>query len=1041
MNETVKTIERIRAFHKRISPYRYTKSIKLEASFIYNGEKPIPYKQALSGDYKTIQTGEKWGDLWGSAWFRFEGTVPGNFAGREVMALIDVDGEAAVFEGSDPVMGLTYKPEEKQIHVKRRVPLFREAAGGEKVALLVEAGANTLFGNSSPAGGVPDDKDAYILKQAEIVCFNRDIWELALDIEVLLGLAESVPSTSPRYRKILSGLNRTANIWREGEGLKECRRITRELLDRRAHASAMTAWSVGHAHMDLAWLWPVRETRRKAGRTFSTALKLMEEYPAYCFGASQPQLYQWVKEDYPGLYSRIGEAVKKGNWECQGAMWVEPDMNLTGGESLVRQCLYGKAFFREEFGVDVTNLWLPDVFGYSAALPQILKKCGVDSFVTQKISWNDTNRFPWHTFHWEGIDGTLLLSHFLPTNTYNCSNEPRKLAAAENRFSQSDTQDDFLNLYGVGDGGGGPSRKHIEFARRMADTEGVPKVKMAVADEFFGKVGRTPAEELPIWSGELYLEFHRGTYTSQALIKKYNRRLELLLRDVEFLSVLGKRDNGKVLEKYWKNTLLNQFHDILPGTSIGQVYLDAHTLAEQTLEGLETEKEIALAELFGPENLKTSLSSGEFGYILINTLSWERCEIIRLPLPEEKSFTLTGPQGKAIPWKRSGKMMEFPALIPSMGYTTISVTPTVTDIKEESSETPACHIRETSDGGLMMENPFLDVKISEEGTIDSIFDKEEKREILSGPTNRLLLWEDRPYSYEAWEISHYYRETTPEQARLTKRKICRDTPFGTALSLSFRIGDSIIDQILTLDRTSRMIRIDSTVDWRETRKMLRVEAETTLRAREASYEIQFGTVKRPTHKNSSWDQAMFEVPAQRFADLSRPDYGLAVVNDCKYGYSIRENIIDLALLRSPKAPDPEADMRVHTFSYGYYPHKGDLNHSDVLQRAHDFNSSLTVVPAGQLPAEREKSFYSVTGNQVKIETVKKAESGKGIILRLYETAGTNARIELHSHTAWERIDETDLLENITVNIAGRDLKTQLEFKPFEIRTFLLHQGT
>jgi len=1028
MNQTEKTIRRIRDFQKRVASYRYTKGPALRAEFIYNGEKPIPYEQALTAEYAPIRTGEKWGELWGSAWFRFEGTVPAEFAGREVMALIDVDGEAAVFDGPDPVMGLTYKPEEKRIHMKRRVPLFREAAGGEPVSLFVEAGANTLFGNSSPAGGVPDDKSAYILKQAEIVCFNREVWELSLDIEFLLGLSESIPPGSPRYRKILSGLNRTANLWRDGLGLEECRRITRELLDRKAHASAMTAWSVGHAHMDLAWLWPVRETRRKAGRTFSTALKMLEEYPDYRFGASQPQMYQWVKEDYPGLYDRVREAVKEQKWECQGAMWVEPDMNLTGGESLVRQCLYGKSFFREEFGVDVTNLWLPDVFGYSAALPQILKKCGVDSFVTQKISWNDTNRFPWHTFFWEGIDGTRLLSHFLPANTYNCTNDPQKLAAAEERFSQADIQDDFLNLYGVGDGGGGPSRKHIEFGLRMEDTEGVPKVRLARAEDFFRKVSRTALEELPVWSGELYLEFHRGTYTTQALIKKYNRQQELLLRDTEFLSVLAESENKAELEGFWKDTLLNQFHDILPGTSIGRVYRDAHALAEKNLKGLEEQKENALVSLFGP--------TGGSGYVIFNTHSWERREIIRVPLPETDSFTLTDPREESVPWKQTGKMIEFPVRIPSMGYTVISITPSDTASPAVPEEL-TCLVREENDGRTVMENPYLRVVIDRDGTICSLFDLEEDREVLSGPANRLMLWEDLPYSYEAWEISHYYRETTPEQAVLTKREICSDSPLSGTVRLTFRIGDSEIEQTVSLDGTSRMVRIDNTVDWRESRRMLRVEAAADLRTNEASYEIQYGTVRRPTHENSSWERAMFEVPAQRFADLSQPDYGLAVVNDCKYGYCIRENMIDLALLRSPKAPDPEADMRVHHFSYGYYPHKGDLNSSDVLQKAHDFNSRPVAFQAEKLPQEREKSFYSLSGGPVKIEVVKNAESGGGTILRLYETAGSTTRVCLRSDIPWNRMVETDLLEKETGRIAGEGDTVELTFSPYEIRTFLL----
>ena len=522
--------KRIRQFIDRVIDRRYTATAPLEARYTYD-RSPIAFDSLEKRRWKPISPGTQWGELWGSGWFRFTGTVPAGFAGSEVCALIDTGSEGCLFVNGSPVQGLTDAPQVSgtlsrtpgYLRGKRRVPLFVKARGGEEVSLLIEVAANSLFGHK--------DRREFVFRQAELAVLDRTVWQLGLDLEVLYQLAEALPPAAPRTKKLWRGLNDAANAWADGAGADACRAICAGLLKQKANASSSSVWAVGHAHIDLGWLWPVRETRRKAGRTFSTALRLLEEYPDYVFGASQPQAYQWVKEDYPELYARIRKAVAGGRWECQGAMWVEPDMNITGGESLVRQLIFGKRFFREEFGVDVDNLWLPDVFGYSAALPQLLKQAGVDYFVTQKISWNETNTFPHHTFYWQGIDGTRILSHFLPANTYNANNDPAELIHAEERFAQVDVSSDWLQLYGIGDGGGGPARRHIEFARRAANTEGVPRVRMESAREFLHRIGRFPAARLPVWTGELYLELHRGTYTTQARMKRYNRLLEGALHD------------------------------------------------------------------------------------------------------------------------------------------------------------------------------------------------------------------------------------------------------------------------------------------------------------------------------------------------------------------------------------------------------------------------------------------------------------------------------------------------------------------------------
>ncbi|HPR18789.1 MAG TPA: glycoside hydrolase family 38 C-terminal domain-containing protein, partial [Candidatus Cloacimonadota bacterium] len=618
-------------------------------------------------------------------------------------------------------------------------------------------------------------------------------------------------------------------------------------------------------------LWPVRETHRKGGRTFATALKLMQEYPEYKFGASQPQLYEWVKTDYPQLYERVKKAVADGRWEVQGAMWVEPDMNLAGGEALIRQCLYGKRFYQEEFGIDVRNLWLPDVFGYSAALPQILKKCGVDVFMTQKISWNETNLFPHHTFYWEGIDGTRILTHFLPTNDYNLANLPSQMIASEKRFAQNDVCDEFLNLYGIGDGGGGPSREHIEMGLRQQNLEGVPKFKFAFAQEFFDKIAQIPAEKLPVWVGELYLELHRGTYTTQALMKKYNRQLEQKLHDVEFLGVLAGELPKDKIDRIWKDTLLDQFHDILPGSSINWVYKDAHKLSAENLQKLAEIESDLIAKFAGEIEENTEK------YIVFNSQPWEREEILRLPAADGEYWIGDG-EGSTIYIAKDG-FVDYKIHVPALGYTCIYLERSEMNLPEQNYQFDAS----TSH----LENDLLRVEIDEEGCITSIYDKKAERETLAGRANLLQMWEDEPNNWGAWDVNHFYREIQPEQAKLISSELELVSEYRAIIRQKFTVGNSKITQKISLQRDSRLIKIENEVDWQEVHKMLRVSAEVQIQTNEASFEIQYGTLKRPTHDNTSWDAAKFEVSAHRFADLSQPDYGFALLNDCKYGHYVK----------------------------------------------------------------------------------------------------------------------------------------------------------
>ena len=1035
--------KRIRQFIDRVLDDRYGDTVPLSVVYTYNREGPIPYTELEKRSWKPISTGTTWGELWASAWFRVTGEVPAEFSGKHVVALVNLGSEGCIFVNGSPVQGLTNADRTPTFSTgKRRINLFPTARGGEPVELLIEAAANGLFGYHS-------DKK-FVFDQAELAVFEPEIWQIGLDLEYLYGLALALPADSVRARRILRGLNDAANAWADGAGADSVSSICRALMARKAVGSATTVWSVGHAHLDLGWLWPVWESRRKAGRTFSTALMLLEEYPDFVFGASQPQQYQWVKEDYPQLYKRIKKAIEEGRWEPQGAMWVEPDMNIPAGESFVRQLLYGKRFFRDEFGYEVKNLWLPDVFGYSASLPQILKLAGVDFFTTQKISWNESNLFPHHSFLWEGIDGTRIRTHFLPYSSYNATNRPAEMIAGERAFTQADVSDDWLNLYGIGDGGGGPSRYHIEMARRGANTEGSPKMKLARADEFFKRLAKLKEDDLPLWRGELYLELHRGTYTTQARMKRYNRLLELRIRDAEMLAALAGLDQQDQMERIWKDTLLNQFHDILPGSSIKLVYDEAHRQSEEHLAALEKLSVESLCSLYGH-------AKGAQTFVIINTQSWERHELAFVPVAGSRTPVVADAEGRALVAQPVDGGLLVPVSVPSIGYTALSISgggevdtparPRMTEQNNRSSTNAAGRwTRETvspvSADGEQLENGLLCVKLAPDGTIRSIFDREYSREVLRSPANTLLLWEDYPYSWDAWDISHYYRETSAEQAVLVERSLLESGPLRAMVYQKLSVGVSTIEQWISLEAETKLIKIENRVDWREEHKQLRVAAEAEIQALSATYEIQFGAVSRPAHGNTSWDDAQFEVAGHRFADLSQADYGLGIINDCKYGHYIRNSTIDLTLLRSPKDPDPQADLGNHEFTFGYYPHALDWQSSDLLERAHDLNSPLLVHGVGSVPASPSASHFGIAGGTVKIDAVKRAEEGEGTILRLYETRGTKHRTTLRFRAPVKSVEEVNLLEEEPRSVRG--LKSSrgdsfaseiaLEFKPFQIRT-------
>ncbi len=1018
-----------------------------EARFRLSDE-PVAFADRRAGEYRAVRPGETWGRNWQSAWFHLRGAVPEAWAGRAVAAHLDFGGEALIFdEQGEPVHALTRGSVFDHAYNRDFHFLCDACRGGENVELWIETAAQHLFGldvQPDPALGDPDRCGAYaaVARRLHLVLFEREVWHLWLDGEVLFQVMETQPAGSVRRARVLRALLAAADAFGdEAARAPAARAILRRELERPASSSDLASVAVGHAHIDVGWLWPVRESIRKAGRTFASQVDLVRRYPGYVFGASQPQLYAFVKQHYPGLYRRVQECVRAGSWEAQGGMWVEADCNLASGESLVRQILHGKNFFRDEFGVDVRHLWLPDIFGYSAALPQILKRSGIDYFLTIKISWNQFNAFPHTSFRWRGLDGSEVLAHFPPEFEYNSATDPRGLVKARDNFAEKDRLEEFMTLFGTGDGGGGPQERHIEMALRQADLEGTPRVSFGRAADFFERLSQRSGE-LATWVGELYLELHRGTLTTQALVKKMNRRLEFKFREVEMLfSALPLSGYpGRELDQLWKQFLTLQFHDILPGSSIRRVYEDTHREHREIEASLVKLAAIAADRLF--ERAPDAIA-------LFNPLS----------TPHRRPFVLpAGWKGCAI--EGAGRVLAFQPggaegsatllageLLSSGGRDARAPVPTVlleveplgfaTLLRRDTAAPVA--VGHAPGDKLVLENDLMRYEFANDGTLARAFDKELRREVLAGPGNLLALYVDRPNAWDAWDVDITYENQRAETARLLTSERLPGGPALQGLRLAFSVGSSRVDQEVLLAAGSRRLEFRTAVDWRERHRMLRVSFATAVRAERATFEIQYGRVERFTHRNTSIEMARFESCAHRYVDLSDGQYGVALLNDCKYGHKVLDGVLDLNLLRSPTHPDPEADRGQHEFTYALLPHPGGLVGSTVIAEAAALNQPLAAFPGfraapAALPLRAE-------GAGVSLEVLKKAEKEDLLVARLVETEGRRSAGRLLPTAPGGSLAECDLMEWNDGAWRAFSAPLEVELGPFEIRTYKLKKNS
>lgn len=771
-----------------------------------------------------------------------------------------------------------------------------------------------------------------------------------------------------------------------------------------------TVTCVGHSHIDMGWLWRYSATREKGSRTFATVLNLMRQFPEYRYLHTSPQLYQFLKQDYPEIFAEVKKKIEEGRWEITGGMWVEPDTNLTGGESLVRQFLFGKRYIREEFGQDSTLTWLPDVFGYSGALPQIMKLCDMKYFMTTKISWNQYNHFPYDTFLWKGIDGSEIFTHFITTPedgswyyTYNGRLEPEEIPGIWRNYKNKDKNDELLLAFGWGDGGGGPTKEMLERARVMKNIPGIPKVRIDKAESYFQRICDTiDRDSLDVWEGELYFEYHRGTYTSQAQVKRQNRRAEILMHNVEFASVLAdlasgeKRYPQEEINALWEPILLNQFHDVLPGSSIRQVYEDCDKIYAEIFEKGEELLNTAM------NRLAAALGLAEHEFLVVNPIGFARDARVFVPYTETiTADTVFTANGKACPMKagEDGVIVVVEG-VPAYGVCVLRAAgknPALAGGKETggmaSDETAAAHDKAVANHDSL-ENSKLRVVLNEQGEIVSLYDKQNHREAGCGkPMNVFCAFEDKPLRFDAWDIDIFYREKPYEAFALKSREILENGGLRAVIRQTFTFNNSTLIQDMVLYRDADMLEFHTHVDWKEKQVLLKVMFPVDVHAANATYEIQYGNIERPTHTNTEWDYAKFEVCAHRWADLSEGNYGVSILNDCKYGHDIHQNNIALTLIKSSVRPDETAGRsRPHEFVYAIYPHKGGFRESQVQQRAMELNFPALLgsaapgnpKPSGILCGGDKAGFVHTDSDHVVIDTVKRAEEEEAVIVRFYE---------------------------------------------------------
>ncbi|QGH33636.1 alpha-mannosidase [Gracilibacillus salitolerans] len=998
-------------------------------------------------NWNDFQLDESWGGYDKTAWFRSTVSIPSEWKDQRVVLRFLVGPRDGGGSTAETLLYVNGKPLQAIDIWHEEAWLPEELVQSGEIHIALKAWSGVLH--------VPEVRR---FKVAELALSDVPTEKYYYLANTLIKTVKELDENDYRREKILQAVNQSIykiDFLEKGssayyDSLKIAHTFLQEQVDKLFEIDNIKpkVVTIGHSHIDMAWLWRLKDTREKASRTFATVLHLMRQYPEYRFLHTSPQLYKFLKQDYPEIYQEVKERIKSGEWEITGGMWIEPDTNLPSGESLVRQLLFGKRFMKEEFDVDSKVVWLPDVFGYSWALPQIMKKSGIEYFMTSKMSWSQYNRFPYDTFNWRGVDGTEMLTHFIttpehesgPPYTYNGVIEPKSIKGTWDEYQQKEINEELIAAFGWGDGGGGPTKEMIETARVLKNVPGIPKVEMGHAEPYFKRLKETVnGKSIPVWDGELYLEYHRGTYTSQASLKRANRKAEVIYHDAELYNsvadILNKTASyqRETLNRGWEKMLLNQFHDVLPGSSIRQVNEDAR-------EDYEEVQDIGQSVLSNAQQMIVDkIKVEKDSLVVFNSLAHKRDDYIEVTLNDQVTdkTTILNEEGVVVPVQKVGsahekKLLVHAAGIPGLGYKTFSL---------EQSQTPVIITNTLKVQKDYLENEFYKITLHENGQFTSVWDKRVNREVLasSRKANVLQAFEDKPMKFDAWDIDLYYQEKMKEISEVKDIQVVEEGPLRGRLKVTWSFNKSTITQFITLYADSPRIDFETEVDWQEKQVLLKVAFPVNIRSTKATYDIQFGNMERPTHWNTSWDYAKFETVGHKWADLSEGNYGVSLVNDCKYGHDIKDNVLRLTLIKSSIAPDETADRGKHVFTYSLLPHEGDWKQADIVNAAYQLNyplisKSIQVNQNGTLPAQYE--FAKVDTDGIMMETVKKAEDDDAYIVRLYEYKQNRYQnVNLSFGQPLKKAMECNLLEEEEQEMSIQQEKLSFSIAPYEIKSF------
>jgi len=976
-----------------------------------------------------IQKDDLWGGPFESMWLQGEVTISKEFEGRKIILQSNINAhECFAFLNGTPI-GLFNK--DGGIHDgNHSVVLLRQSATADEVLninLECYAGTPCIGWKPYEYYGVYKEPDSHLTRHYQglkVCAIREDVVKFVFDLKIMNQLLEVNDKNSFHYGQLvevmmhvykeihLYPIEAEEEVWRQR--MNKASKIMKKILEVKNSSMAGKVSLIGHAHLDTAWLWTEEEAKRKCGRTISNALTLMDWYPSYKFMQSSSLHSAWIKEYYPSIFGKMKKRVAEGRYEINGAVWVECDGNITGGESLIRQFLWGQQFNVKEFNQKSDVFWLPDTFGYSAAIPQIMKGCQVKYFLTTKMNWNESNKFPYDTFKWQGQDGSEVLVHL---NQMDSWPDVKSINNHYASLSDKHVSKDKLLAYGFGDGGGGPQYQMLEMSKRVEDVYGCPRTEHVTVSDFMKNI-EIKEKELPIWVGELYLELHRGTLTSNHAIKRSNRLGEVALREYEAISILsavsgGEQGDEKKLEAWWRSLLKNQFHDILPGTCISEVYTSVI-----------------------PENYGVSQEAGEAAKLLvaslgnhqkvitfINTLSWRRTAQVAVDM----EGYLEGVMHQEVTDIHGEKRKIFKVAMPALGGRSYK------KVEEE-----VVHKSAFSHEGNNLETPFSKIIFAEDGTIQSFVDKRNGRELCQVDQtnlNTFYLGEDVPRSWDNWDIDPDIDLKIHKEMELVSRKVVADGPLQFRIENHYKIGcDSMIHQQMIFYSDTIQVDFETIIEWKEKHSLLKVGFDVDILASTIKNEMQFGYVERPTHANTSWDAAKTEFCNHKWSDLSETRYGVALLNDCKYGISCKGSNMMLSLLKSGTHPDPRGDEGTHELVYSFLPHAGIFSTKTVIRQAYELNMPPTVVEGGsEIP-----SLVEISASNIIIESIKPAEYVQGYVLRVYESEKSKTnQVEITFNQIPKEVYETNMLEE-EAHLCEREKHTvKLNFKAFEIKTIVV----